>query len=492
MSPDATAYDVTVVGGGHNGLVAAAYLARAGLSVLVLERLDRVGGAIASTDTFPGHQLAVSRYAALGAPLPVQLAADLDLDLLLRAQSHPPSPAADAEAWASFGDDLDALLTAVAPTLLHPLPTERMIRDQVPEEVWDELVVQPLGTALERRFQDDAVRGLVAGDALGAGFVSLQDLALTQNRSFLYRSLGRLTDQWQVPEGGPTALGDALARAATKAGAEIVTGAGVSAVRGNDDEAEVTWHRGGETGAVRSRHVLGDVAPWVLRILMGEGEDPDTKPVGSWLFANLLLDRLPTLASGIDPRVALAATTYVGTEPAQLEAAYAAAADGRLPDMLPLRVECPSLTDPAVLHDAPEGHHVLAIAASHVPTNVFDGDHEVRKAEALDRMLATLDQHLAEPIADCVTRDAEGRPCIAATTPQETEAELAMPGGHLFHGDLDWPWAPNRARLETPAQQWGVQTDLGSVMVCGAGARRGGALCGVAGHNAAQAVLASR
>ncbi len=492
MSPDATAYDVTVVGGGHNGLVAATYLARAGLSVLVLERLDRVGGAIASTDTFPGHPLSVSRYAALAAPMPVQLAADLDLDLLMRAQSHPPTPTADAEAWTSFGEDLDALLTAVAPTLLQPLPTERMIRDQVPAEVWDELVVQPLGAALERRFQDDAVRGRLAGDALSAGLTSLHDPALTQNRSFLYRSLGRHTEQWQVPEGGPTALGDALARTATKAGAEIVTGAGVSAVRGNDDEAEVTWHRGGETGTVRSRHVLGDVAPWVLRILMGEGEDPDTKPLGSCLFVNLLLDRLPALDSGIDPRVGLAATTYVGTEPAQLEEAYAAAADGRLPDPLPLRVECPSLTDPAVLHDAPEGHHVLAIVASNVPPNAFAGDHEVRKAEAVERVLETLNQHLAEPIVDCVTRDPEGRSCITATTPQETEAELAMPGGHLFHGDLDWPWAPNRARLETPAQQWGVQTDLGSVMVCGAGARRGGALCGVAGHNAAQAVLASR
>ena len=66
-----------------------------------------------------------------------------------------------------------------------------------------------------------------------------------------------------------------------------------------------------------------------------------------------------------------------------------------------------------------------------------------------------------------------------------------MPGGHPFHGDLDWPWAPNRALLDTPARQWGVASDVGSVLVCGAGARRGGGVTGIAGHNAAQAVLAA-
>ena len=65
-----------------------------------------------------------------------------------------------------------------------------------------------------------------------------------------------------------------------------------------------------------------------------------------------------------------------------------------------------------------------------------------------------------------------------------------MPGGHIFHGDLEWPWASNRSRLDTPAQQWGVQTDHDSVLLCGAGARRGGAVSGLGGHNAAQAVLA--
>jgi phytoene dehydrogenase-like protein len=97
---------------------------------------------------------------------------------------------------------------------------------------------------------------------------------------------------------------------------------------------------------------------------------------------------------------------------------------------------------------------------------------------------------LAEPIEDCLATDADGRPCIEAKIPQDVERDLAMPGGHIFHGDLDWPWAPNRARLDTAAQQWGVQTTHDSVLLCGSGARRGGAVSGLGGHNAAQAVLA--
>ena len=97
---------------------------------------------------------------------------------------------------------------------------------------------------------------------------------------------------------------------------------------------------------------------------------------------------------------------------------------------------------------------------------------------------------LAEPLADCLATDADGNPCIEAKIPQDVEKDLAMPGGHIFHGDLEWPWAPNRSRLDTPAQQWGVQTEHDAVLLCGSGARRGGAVSGLGGHNAAQAVLA--
>ena len=123
----------------------------------------------------------------------------------------------------------------------------------------------------------------------------------------------------------------------------------------------------------------------------------------------------------------------------------------------------------------------------HTPATLFEhGDRDALRADAVAKALAGLNAHLAEPIEDCLVREPE------ALLPQDVEAELAMPGGNIHHGEPSWPWAPNRARLDTPAQRWGVQTDLARVLICGAGARRGGGVSGIGGHNAARAVLESR
>jgi phytoene dehydrogenase-like protein len=206
----------------------------------------------------------------------------------------------------------------------------------------------------------------------------------------------------------------------------------------------------------------------------------------------MLLSRLPQLRSGVDPEVAFAGTLHLGEDYPELEAAYVEAAAGSVPSTIPGEVYCHSLTDPSILGDVPDGTHTLTYFGLHTPATLFERDPEGAKALAVERAIASIDQHLAEPLADCLARDGDGNPCLEAKIPQDVERELAMPGGHIFHGDLAWPWAPARARLDSPAQQWGVATELDSVLLCGSGARRGGAVSGLGGHNAAHAVLAQR
>ncbi|WP_110182410.1 phytoene desaturase family protein [Nocardioides solisilvae] len=514
-------YDVVVVGGGHNALVSAAYLARAGLSVLVLERLGRLGGAAVSTQAFAGQPARLSRYSYLVSLMPDALMADLDLDVRLvsrRTASYTPylrdgrhggllveRPEGEAtrasfreltgsddehDAWRAFYAEVGTLAEAVAPTLLEPLPTERDVAAGVDPALWRDVVTEPLGAALRRRFRDETVRGVVATDALIGTFASLDDPSLVQNRCFLYHLVGNGTGEWRVPVGGMGAVTDALARTAASAGAELVTDAGVSAIRPGPDGAEVRWHDGTRERGVTCRRVLSGVAPWVLRILLGEEAEPGTKPSGAQLKINMLLERLPRLRSGVDPEVAFAGTLHLAQRFDQLEAAYAQAAAGGMPDVLPGEVYCHSLTDPSILGDlAGTGAHTLTYFGLHTPDTLFAEDPEAARTLAVERALASLDEHLEEPLRSCLMTDADGRPCLEAKVPQDVEADLAMPGGHIFHGHLEWPWSPGRARLETPAQRWGVATDSDVVLLCGSGARRGGAVSGIGGHNAAQAVL---
>ncbi|WP_297740943.1 NAD(P)/FAD-dependent oxidoreductase [Nocardioides sp.] len=523
MSTGEESYDVAVVGGGHNGLVAAAYLARAGLSVAVLERLDHTGGAAVSVSPFAGMPARLSRYSYLVSLMPEALMADLDLNLSLASRStasYTPyvrdgrpggllveRPEGDATrrsfaaltgsdrdygAWQSFYAEVGRMAEAIAPTLMNPLPLERELRDAIGPGIWRDIVAEPLGRTIEERFVDDTVRGVVATDALIGTFASMHDTSLIQNRCFLYHLIGNGTGEWRVPIGGMGAVTDALARSALEAGAELITGAGVSRIEPGSDAATVVWHDGSREQSLTCRRVLSGVAPWVLRILLGDEADQATKPVGSQLKINFLLDRLPQLKSGADPAVAFAGTLHLGEDYTQLETAYAEASAGSVPSQLPGEVYCHSLSDPSILGElADRGAHTLTYFGLHTPVGLFEGpDGAAAKELAVQRAIASLDEHLVEPISSCVTTDADGRPCIEAKIPQDVERDLGMPGGHIFHGDLEWPWAPNRARLDTPAQQWGVQTDHDVVLLCGSGARRGGAVSGLGGHNAAQAVLA--
>ena len=164
------------------------------------------------------------------------------------------------------------------------------------------------------------------------------------------------------------------------------------------------------------------------------------------------------------------------------------------PVAAPVRDLLPYASDPSILSPelAASGAHTLTVFGLQVPHRLLErfGNDELR-----DRLqaavLASLNSVLAEPIEDVIATDAAGRPCIETKTTLDLEEALRMPGGNIFHGPLSWPWAEDDAPLATPAERWGVATRHPRILVCGAGAVRGGAVSGIGGHNAAMAVLAA-
>ncbi|MGW0549647.1 phytoene desaturase family protein [Streptomyces altiplanensis] len=513
--PVQDSYDAVIVGGGHNGLVAAAYLARAGRSVLVLERLDRTGGAAVSTRPFTGVDARLSRYSYLVSLLPRRIVRDLGLDFAVRRRtvsSYTPGgrgragllvggdagrtresfarlTGGDREftSWQSFYAVMRRVAERVFPTLTGPLPTREALRARIGDEAaWRMLFEEPLGVAIEEYFTDDLVRGTVLTDALIGTFADAHDPTLLQNRCFLYHVIGGGTGDWNVPVGGMGALTDALANAAGAAGAEIVTGHEATRVDTDGSRAEVTFRSDTGEATVAARHVLVNASPEALAALTG-GEPP-APAEGAQFKVNMLLRRLPRLRDRcVDAREAFAGTFHVAEGYGQLAAAYGEASAGRLPSVPPSEIYCHSLTDPSVLGPelAARGYQTLTLFGLHTPARLFAHDNGAARAELLAATLAQLDTHLEEPLSDCLAPDADGRPCIEAKTPLDLERELRLPGGHIFHRALSFPYADESAGTG----RWGVETAHANVLLCGAGAVRGGGVSGIPGHNAAMAAL---
>ena len=514
-------YDDVVIGAGHNGLTAAAYLARAGRRVLVLEAADHVGGAAVSARAFPGVDARLSRYSYLVSLLPRQVMTDLDLDVRLirrRYSSFTPVPSDPARgllvdhgdtiatradfadltggprehvAWDDFYGRVRRLSEKLFPTVLEPLRTEDDLAGLVgDDELWEALVRHPLGEVLEATFADDTVRGIVATDALIGTFADLRGDDLRQNVCFLYHLIGGGTGDWDVPVGGMGAVTDGLARAAVAAGAEIRTGARVLAV---DPGGEVTW----DGGSAAASAIHAACAPTVLnRLLEAAGADPvetEAAPEGAQLKVNMLLSRLPRLRdASVDPAGAFAGTFHINEGYAQLQDSYAAASAGRVPQLPPCEIYCHSLSDRSVLGPdlAATDAQTLTVFAMHLPARLFRGtteDHDATKDLALAHTLESINSVLAEPIQDVLLRDRDGAFCLEARTPVELETDLGLPGGNIFHRSLQWPWAEQPSEVGT----WGVETHHAKVRIAGAGARRGGGVSGIPGHNCAASVLAS-
>lgn len=513
MKPTGSSYDVVIVGGGHNGLVAAAYLARAGQSVLLLERLPQTGGAAVSTRAFAGMDARLSRYSYLVSLLPEQIVRELGLHFETRRRrisSYTPvgdggllvdtssaertqqsfirltGSDRDFAAWQQFYDMTGRVAQRVFPTLTDPLPSRTELRRIVDDPAaWEALFERPLGETVESTFIDDTVRGVVLTDALIGTFTHAHDPSLRQNRCFLYHVIGGGTGNWDVPVGGMGALTDALSDAARAAGAQIVTDCEVTSIATDGVRAEVS-HSGGVIG---TKHVLVNASPHELARLLGEPSEP--KPEGAQLKVNMLLERLPRLRdTAVDPHDAFAGTFHIAESYSQLAQAYREADSGQIPSAPPSEIYCHTLTDPSIL--APElrgrGLHTLTLFGLHTPARLFATDPQATTVVAVESALSQLDMVLADPIADCLALDENGYPCIEAKSPVDLERELGLPGGHIFHRDLSFPFLEDNTDGDS-ATRWGVATGHRNILLCGAGAIRGGGVSGIPGHNAAMAVL---
>jgi len=499
-----THYDVAIIGGGHNGLVAATYLAKAGKSVVILEANSEVGGATTSVRAFPEYDAMLSRYSYLISLLPDQIVSDLGLDfecISRTVSSYTPysrngkdsglyvarqwdketedsfneldPSGAEWAAWQDFYNEIAEFAVKIAPSMLHPLKSRSELKAEINmPEVWDYLMERPIGEVIQARFKDDLVRGVILTDALIGTFSSAFEMQA--NICFLYHLIGNGTGEWKVPRGGMGALVKELVRVATAAGVEIRVNSRVKSLKMDAHNATLTLE---DATSITSSFVLSNAAPQVLARL--RGKTPPASLEGSQMKINILLKSLPDLKSGIDPRLAFAGTFHAQESFAECESTYLQAKGGAVPEKLPIEMYCHTLTDPSILSAElqAQGYQTLTLFGLHTPAALFDADNEGAKAAALKAALASLSQYLVEPIENVIA-------ALEVKSPLDIEGDVGLPRGNIFHKDLSFPF-----REDDQQTRWGVETDDPRIFICGAGAIRGGGVSGIPGHNAAMAVL---
>jgi phytoene dehydrogenase-like protein len=508
-------YDAIVVGGGHNGLVAATYLAKAGKKVILLEAESELGGATTSVRPFPEFDAKLSRYSYLVSLLPDQIVSDLginfktlersiasytpykkarkDSGLLISQnwderteQSFNELTGSDVEGqqWQKFYGEIAELATRIAPSMLQPLKSAAQLKSEIGlSQTWNYLMERPIGEVIRERFQDDIVRGVVLTDALIGTFAPSDDLQA--NRCFLYHLIGNGTGQWRVPQGGMGALVIELKRVATAHGVEILTDSRVSHIESDSTGVSVSTDSGRKYTA---KDLLFAGAPQTLARIRGTAAPASLE--GSQMKINMLLTKLPRLKSGVDPHLAFAGTFHINESYSQLETAYQSAKAGSIPNDLPLEMYCHTLTDPTIL--SPElvaaGYQTFTLFGLHTPAALFDKSPESAKELAKQAAIDSINQYLLDPIESVLAVCQDGSLALEAKSPLDLEADIGLPRGNIFHRDLDFPF--NDSTNES-GQKWGSETDDAHIFLAGAGARRGGGVSGIAGHNAAMAVLDS-
>jgi phytoene dehydrogenase-like protein len=520
----ANKYDVVILGAGHNGLVAASYLGRAGLSVLLLEKNDYIGGATTSQKVFVDYDAHLSRYSYLVSLFPEKIIRDLGLNLELRRRttaSFTPyvnhghyggllvsnldedvsrrsmfdltGNHTEYERIRKFYNLSRVFAEHVWDTMLEPLAAKEQLRrrfdvDDVSREAWRSLVEEPLGNAIERYLQNNLVRGLVFTDAKIGVLTHPRDPSLVQNRCFIYHLIGNKNGEWKVPVGGMGAVAHELEQAARKAGAKMLTNVGLCAFDVTRKRRNVEFVVDGKREMVEARFLLANFGRNVLAKFTGKLYQPDSTDEGSVFKINMLLRRLPKLkATRYAATEAFCGTFHSDEGYEQMNTSYDQACQGRLPDKTPCEVYCHTLTDDSIL--APElreqGFHTMTLFGLDTPWSLFARDNRGMSKLAEKKFIASINQWLDEPLEDCLAVAHDGSLCIESKSPVDIEDALGMYHGNIFQDAPTWPFAERKEQVGT----WGVETEYENVFLCGSSALRGGAVSGIPGHNAAMKLL---
>lgn len=533
MASSTNHYDAIVIGAGHNGLTAAAYLARGGLRVAVLEARPVVGGAAVTEELAPGvrvpslahtvgrlrpsvareldlagHGLAlVAPEVRVFAPQPDGRAVTLSTDLGRTVEQLRSWSEEDATAYVEFDRRVRSLSRFLAE-----------LGDEAPPEVkapgfGDALVGLRLGRAFRGLGRQDGrtmlrVLAMAVADFVGESFDTEPLRATLAWRGVRHTAMGPWSagttsvllgdaagndggaaGETVYARGGPSALSDALASAARAAGAEIRTGARVAAVTTRDGVVTGVALESGEE--LRSAAVVSGLDP---KQLLTRLVDPVTlgpslrwragniRTPGSVAKVNLVLDGLPELpAAAGDPRLLRGRILVGATSIDDVERAFDPSKYGRLPEAPVIEATIPSLVDPSLVAGAPEGTHVLSAVVQWMPGRLDAGAWAGRRDEVGDLAVRTL-----EGVAPGLSSRITARQVL---TPADLEDEYGLSGGHPLHAEpaLDsfFLWRPlfGWARYRMPVQ---------GLYLAGSGAHPGGGVTGAPGRNAAREVLADR
>jgi phytoene dehydrogenase-like protein len=504
--------DVVVVGAGHNGLVTATFLARAGLDVVVVEAAQTVGGAAKTERPFPRvPDLSQSTGAYLLGLMPPELPRKLGVDFpVLRRDPHYFLPttsdryllmgsdrdatrrqyeqffsAADWRADAALQHELDMLRTDLSPAWLkEPLTLDetaaRYIRPQL-RETFVDLCRGSVGDYLDRfGFSSDLVKAMYAVTDGLSGLDATWDTP-GSGHNFLVHNMCRLPGSdgtWMVVRGGMGTVTSTLRQLAEHAGARVVTGKRVTSVTTSDAAAVGVVIDDGHT--VDARAIVVATDPFRLRQLVGASALPArlNERLDSWqhygttMKVNLALTDLPTFSCLPEQRGQHGATIHLLPEDdvlGSLKRAYAAVKDGKLPDVPTIEWYIHTTVDPS-LQDA-AGHHSSALFVQWVPYEIAGSSWDAERSGYVEKLLAICDR-FAPGTSDLVAD-------TFALAPPDIEQHFGMTRGHIHHVD-------NAVAF---ADRMPYSTGVAGLYAGGAGCHPAGSVIGAAGHNVAMRLL---